>query len=94
MIKRFTDFAKETVLDGDKIRMDDVINEEIIILDYNIKESKLKDGDYLTLQISKSDKKHVIFTGSHVLIDQIKKYKDEIPFLTTIRKINKYYSLT
>jgi len=29
-----------------------------------------------------------------VLIDQIKKYKDEIPFLTTIRKINKYYSLT
>ena len=94
MIKRFTDFAKETVLDGDKIRMDDVINEEIIILDYNIKESKLKDGDYLTLQISKSDKKHVIFTGSNVLIDQIEKYKDEIPFVTTIRKINKYYSLT
>jgi len=63
-------------------------------LNANKKESKLKEGDYLTLQISKDNKKHVIFTGSHVLIDQIKKYKDEIPFLTTIRKINKYYSLT
>jgi len=66
----------------------------VFSLNANKKESKLKDGDYLTLQISKNDKKHVIFTGSHVLIDQIKKYKDEIPFLTTIRKINKYYSLT
>ena len=93
-MKKFGDFAEENILDGDKIRIDDVINEEITILNFRVKESKLKDGDYLTLQISKNDKKHVIFTGSHVLIDQIKKYKDEIPFLTTIRKINKYYSLT
>ena len=93
-MKKFGDFAEENILDGDKIRIDDVINEEITILNFRVKESKLKDGDYLTLQISKDNKKHVIFTGSHVLIDQIKKYKDEIPFLTTIRKINKYYSLT
>ena len=66
----------------------------VFSLNANKKESKLKEGDYLTLLISKDNKKHVIFTGSHVLIDQIKKYKDEIPFLTTIRKINKYYSLT
>jgi len=93
-MKKFGDFAEENILDGDKIRIDDVINEEITILNFRVKESKLKEGDYLTLQISKDNKKHVIFTGSHVLIDQIKKYKDEIPFLTTIRKINKYYSLT
>lgn len=94
MTKHFADFAKETILDGDKIRIDDIINEEITILNYSIKTSKLKDGKYLTLQINKNDKKYVIFTGSHVLMDQIEKYKNEIPFLTTIRKINKYYSLT
>jgi len=93
-MKKFGDFAKETILDGTKIRIDDVINKEITILNHSIKTSKLKDGNYLTLQIEKDDKKYVIFTGSLVLIDQIKKYKDEIPFLTTIRKINKYYSLT
>ncbi len=79
-MKKFGDFAEENILDGDKIRIDDVINEEITILNFRVKESKLKDGDYLTLQISKNDKKHVIFTGSHVLIDQIKKSKMKYHF--------------
>ena len=29
-----------------------------------------------------------------VLIDQISNIKDDIPFLTTIEKINKYYTFT
>ena len=93
-MKKFGDFAKETVLDGDKISITDVINKEVTILNFRVKESKLKDGDYLTIQIEKEDAKYVIFTGSKVLIDQIERYKHELPFLTTIRKINKYYSLT
>jgi len=44
--------------------------------------------------VEKEGEKFVAFTGSVVLADQIKKYQKEIPFLTTIRKINKYYSLT
>ena len=51
-------------------------------------------GKYLTMQIKSNDKKFVIFTGSEVLIEQIEKYKNEIPFEATIRKINKYYTLT
>ncbi len=93
-MKRFADFAKETVLDGDKISISDVLNKEVTIIDYRVKESKLKEGNYLTLQIEKEGEKYVIFTGSQVLIDQIERYKNELPFLTTIRKINKYYSLT
>ena len=93
-MKKFTDFAKESILDGDRIKIDDVINEEVKIIGYAIKNSKFESEKYLTLQIKKNDKKYVIFTGSYVLIDQIEKYKNEIPFLTTIRKINKYYSLT
>ena len=93
-MKKFSDFSKEKILDGDKIKLDDVLNKEIIIIGYSIKSSKLKEGKYLTLQIEFADKKHVIFTGSEVLIKQIEKYQSEIPFQTTIRKINKYYSLT
>ncbi len=52
----------------------------VFSLNANKKESKLKEGDYLTLQISKDDKKHVIFTGSHVLIDQIKNTKMKYHF--------------
>jgi hypothetical protein len=93
-MKNFSDFAKETILDGDKISIIDVINEEVEIIGHTIKNSKFESEKYLTLQIKRNDKKYVIFTGSNVLIDQIEKYKDEIPFVTTIRKINKYYSLT
>jgi len=96
-LKKFADIAKEQVLDGDKIRIDDVINTEIIILKYAVKESrysKNKSGEYLTLQVEMDGKRHVIFTGSDVLIDQLKQYGEELPFKATIRKINRYYSLT
>jgi hypothetical protein len=36
----------------------------------------------------------VVFTGSDVLIGQVEKYADQIPFLTTIKKINRYYTMT
>jgi len=96
-MKKFSDFSKENVLDGEKMGIDNILNKEILILGYSIKNSRYSDngnGKYLTLQIEKESKKYVIFTGSEVLIDQIEKYNSEIPFLTTIRKINKYYSFT
>jgi len=93
-MNKFSDFSDEKIFDGDKIKINDIINNEIIIIEYKIGSSKYKDKDYLTLQIKYNDEKFVIFTGSNVLIDQIKKYENKIPFITTIRKINKYYSFT
>ncbi len=96
-MKRFSEISKENILDGDKVRLDDILNEEILIIGFRIKDSrysKNNSGKYLTLQFEYKDKKNVIFTGSDVLIDQVEKYSKEIPFLATIRKINRYYSLT
>lgn len=96
-MKRFSDFSNEQILDGDKIKISKVLNQEIAVLDHSIKDSKYsknKSGKYLTLQIKHNDEKRVIFTGSDVLIDQIEKYGDKVPFLTTIRKVNRYFSFT
>lgn len=96
-MKKFSDISKENILDGDKIRIDDVLNEEVLVLGFSIKDSrysKNSSGKYLTLQIEYHDKKYVIFTGSDVLIDQLERYGNQLPFLATIRKINRYYSLT
>lgn len=41
-----------------------------------------------------NDKLYVTFTGSQVLIKQIKKYADQIPFVTTIKQVGMYYSFT
>ena len=37
---------------------------------------------------------YIVFTGSGVLIDQIEKYKDNLPFYVTIKKIDRYYTFT
>jgi len=96
-MKKFSDFSNESILDGEKLKIEDVLNTEIEIINFVIKESrypKNKSGKYLTLQIVKDKRRYVIFTGSDVLIDQLEKYGNQKPFLATIRKINKYFSLT
>lgn len=51
--KRFSDFATELpVLDGDKVKLDTILNQEIEIVGYRINDSnysKNKSGKYLTL---------------------------------------------
>lgn len=96
--KRFSDFAEEPeLLNGNKLKIEEILNKEILITGFKISDSKFHKSNSLkclTLQFQVDDEKHVIFTGSMVLIGQVEKYKDEIPFITTIRKIDKYYSFT
>jgi hypothetical protein len=97
-MKKFSDFAKVVSLEGDKMKIDSILNKEIIIIGARISTSKYNRNatrEYLTLQFKfpEDDKPHVIFTGSSVLISQIKDYKDEMPFESKIIKINRYYTL-
>lgn len=96
--RRFSEFAEAPeILDGEKIQIDRVLNEEIEIIGYNIRPSKYGknvSGQCLTLQFVIAGQRRVLFTGSDVLIGQIQKYGDQVPFLATIRKIDKYYTLS
>ncbi len=98
-IKRFADFADEELpLDGDKCRLDDILNCEIIITGYRITSSrytgKNKSGKCLTVQFRTEAQEicRVFFTGSDVLIRQMEKYAKEIPFLTTVKKVDRFYT--
>jgi len=86
-IRRFCEFSEEEpTLDGDKIRLDDILNIELVITGYKISGSKYgknKSGKCLTLQIEVDGKKRVMFTGSDVLIGQIERYSENIPFMTS-----------
>lgn len=97
-MKRFSDFAPDSIpIDGDKMKIDEVLNKEIIVTGYNINDSKYSRSNSqqcLKLQFEFNNNKYVLFTGSNILCDQIKKYKSEIPFATTIKKIDKYYSFS
>ncbi|WP_096635845.1 hypothetical protein [Clostridium cochlearium] len=92
-MKRFSDFVTDsTAMTGDKIKIDSVLGKEIIVKKYKIGNSKFNDGKLLTLQFELEGKEYIIFTGSSVLIEQSEKYKNEMPFITKIEKINKFYS--
>lgn len=97
--KRFSDFANEpTILDGAKVRIDDVLNNEIEIIGCRISPSKFtknKSGMCLTLQFLDTDgQRKVVFTGSDVLLEQMRKYETELPFVATVRRVDRYYILT
>lgn len=92
--------AHEGPLEGKKVRIDDVLNVEVLIITFRLKESKYQNTsapDCLTIQFEYPDKpgvRHVIFTGSTVLCDQLKRYQDNLPFLATIKRIDRYFTLT
>ena len=96
--KRFSDFAEERApLDGEKIRLEQVLNREINIIGFAVSRSryeKNKSGKCLTIQMEVDHARRVLFTGSDVLIEQLEKYGEQIPFMTTIKKIDRYYTLS
>jgi len=93
---KFSDFAEESKsFDGDKKKIDDILNQEILIIDFKVKNSKKKkDSLYATIQFTIDTISYIIFTGSQVLIDQLEKYKENLPFYTTIKKIDRYYTFS
>ena len=80
---------------GDKIKISDILEKEIEVIGYRISDSKQKLGTkMLTLQFKLDGEERVLFTGSSVLIEQIEEYGHEIPFLTVIQKVNRFYTFT
>jgi hypothetical protein len=79
------------------MRLDDVVDHEITVTGCNIRQSKYSknvSGKYLTLQFQIDGQTRVTFTGSDVLIGQMERYEQEIPFVATIKRINRYYTLS
>lgn len=93
-MKRFSDFAKPSgIMTGDKIKIENVLGQEVQVLSYKIGDSKHKvNSKVLTLQFTLNGEERILFTGSSVLIDQCETYKNEMPFLTTIEKVDKFYT--
>ena len=95
-IKQFKDFgikSESKNFSGEKIGVDQILNQQITVYDFLIVDSKFKDkgnGKCLHIQITYEDRKRVLFTGSVNLMDMIKRVdKSDFPFMATIKKDNK-----
>lgn len=90
-MKKFTDFGitiEKKGFTGDKIKIERLLNREIVVHAYEIKPSKFEGKDKcLHLQISLNGTMHVVFIGSKSLMEIIEKVpKEDFPFETTIVK--------
>lgn len=98
-MNNFKDFgikASLTSFTGDKIKIDRIINTEVTVIQYKIEESKKKVGTkFMTMQIEKSGTRHVVFTGSTILMSMIEQVpKEKFPFKTTIIKESEHLEFT
>ena len=83
--------------EGDKIKIDKVLNKLIVVEDYKIEPSKFDKGNgkCLFLQIVVDNSKRVLFTGSTNLMEMIQQVpKEKMPFDTTIIKENDRFEFT
>ncbi len=83
---------------GDKIKIEKILNREIIVTKFRIETSKYpknKTGQCLYLQLELNGGKNVVFSGSDVLINQIQQVSEgDVPFTTTIIKSGEHYEFT
>jgi hypothetical protein len=84
---------------GEKIKIERVLNCEIQVCDYKIEDSKLDNkkgnGKCLYLQIKFGNEYRIIFTGSAVLMNMVERVdKLKFPFTTTIVKRNDHFEFT
>ena len=95
--RQFADFADARdgfPLEGRKRKLNEILNVEMLITGFRISPSKVNKDDCLTIQFETNEEKQVIFTGSKVLINQMVRYKENLPFLARIIKQDKYFTLS
>ncbi len=94
--EKFSTFAKNKLpMPGNKKYLDQILNREIFIVDFRVMESKHRENSKcLQIQFLLDNEVCVAFTGSVVLLDQITSSKDKLPFVATLTKIDKYYTLS
>jgi len=85
-------------LEGDKIKIDRILNKSIIVETFRVENSKFTEkgcGECLYLQIMLDNEKRVVFSGSANLIDMINRVPEGgFPFETTIIKNNGRFEFT
>jgi hypothetical protein len=98
-----TDLTEEDMptqmFDGERIGIEDVLGENIVIRDMTTRPSSFSEGEYAIIQIEKDGEPYVILTGASVLMKQIREKEDKLPIRCRIieqqstRSKYKYYIL-
>lgn len=91
------DMLGSATFDGERVAIDSVINKEVAIIDFMTAPSSFYEGfDFAAVQFMEEDNLVKWFrTGSKVLIEQLKKLKDNnsLPIRTKLVKVKRYITM-
>lgn len=98
-MKQFSELGVKTNttgMTGEKIKVERVLNKKVKVCSFRIEKSKFpektKNGECLYLQIELENQKRIVFSGSSVLMDQIRQVdKADFPFEATITKEDEHF---
>ena len=94
------DIGAGASFEGDTVKMEELVGENVIILDFGTRKSDYSEGDYAIVQINLDGEKRVVLTGASVIMDNLNTYKDLMPYrckvgeFTSSKSHFKYYALT
>lgn len=91
----------ERGLEGEKIKITKILNREVVVHRYRIKDSTIESfknrgsDKCLHLQVSFNNEMYIVFTSGRALLEVIDSVpKDKFPFATTIVEENGMYKFT
>ena len=88
MVESFSSFAKQEPLFPDSERIE---NKLLIGKDFVIKKAEFLPssfgGEFAVFLLELNGKEYSTSLGSKAVLDQLKKYKDKLPFKTTLKEI-------
>lgn len=83
----------EDPLDGKKKKITEILNKEILVLNFRIQKSKIKEGNYVILQFNLDNERYVIFTTAKRIIKKLERHKDRMPYRASVIQKYKYYTM-
>lgn len=107
-IPNFGDLVESRPLDGDKLKIDGILDKPIIVTGFRIGKSKFnhKGTEYCTtlqfyFENDENQTKYIIFSGSSVIAEQVEEISAKLEesgkakvFRAIVKKVGNYYSLT
>jgi len=89
---KFSEIAKKDYYEGEFAKINSLVDHTIVVTQYKkVPSTVIKGTEYVIMQIIMDDKLYVVSTGAKVLMQQLDKYREYLPFETTIRKFGRYY---
>ena len=76
----------DRMLEGEKIDIQAIFDEKVILRDYISLSSSFHEGNYVIMQIQRRDQEglSLVTTGSKIIVKNVEDNKDLIPFYMTI----------